>query len=131
VDWGDPEQVRQLNVQQRPGPRNALGHVKFVLPNSYNIYLHDTPSARLFSRGGRAFSHGCVRVDDPEKLAQYVLRDDGAWTASRIDEAMASGVEQHVKLNDAIPVHIVYFTAWVDERGGLHFGPDIYKYDAR
>jgi L,D-transpeptidase YcbB len=130
VDWGDPGQVRQLNVQQRPGPRNALGHVKFLMPNSYNIYLHDTPSTRLFSRGGRAFSHGCVRVDDPEKLAQYVLRDDGAWTASRIDQAMASGIEQHVKLHDAIPVHIVYFTAWVDERGGLHFGPDIYKYDA-
>lgn len=129
VDWGNPAEVRQLALRQRPGPRNALGHVKFLLPNSYDVYLHDTPSVRLFSRGGRAFSHGCVRVDEPEKLAAYVLRDDEAWDESRIDRAMQSGIELSVRLHESIPVHIVYFTAWVDEGGGLHFGPDVYKYD--
>jgi murein L,D-transpeptidase YcbB/YkuD len=129
VDWSNAAEVRKLAVRQRPGPRNALGHVKFLLPNSYNVYLHDTPSVRLFARGGRAFSHGCVRVDAPERLAQYVLRDAAAWDDARIDRAMQAGVEQQVRLEETIPVHIVYFTAWVDDGGGLHFGPDIYKYD--
>jgi L,D-transpeptidase YcbB len=129
VDWSNPDEVRRLALRQRPGPRNSLGQVKFLLPNDHGIYLHDTPSVRLFSRPARAFSHGCIRVDDPEKLAEYVLRDPATWDEPRIQRAMASGVEQQVKLNESIPVHIVYFTAWVDERGGLHFAPDIYKYD--
>jgi murein L,D-transpeptidase YcbB/YkuD len=129
VNWDDPQELKQLAFRQRPGPNNALGHVKFLFPNEHNVYLHDTPADQLFARPGRAFSHGCVRVEEPEALAKYVLRDDPAWTDEAIKTAMLSGDEKHVKLKAEIPVHIVYFTAWVDANGGLHFQPDVYGYD--
>jgi L,D-transpeptidase YcbB len=131
VDWDDPQELRGLAFRQRPGSLNALGQVKFLFPNPFDVYLHDTPADTLFSRQSRAFSHGCMRVEEPEKLAQYVLRDDAEWDVERMNAAMHSGVEKHVKLKDKIPVHIVYFTAWVDEGGGLHFQPDIYSYDKK
>ena len=131
VNWGDPGELRQLAFRQRPGANNALGHVKFLFPNDYDVYLHDTPADSLFQRQGRAFSHGCVRVEEPEVLAKYVLRGYSEWDEPRILQAMHSGDERHVKLNEKIPVHITYFTAWVDQNGGLHFQPDIYGYDAR
>ena len=130
VDWGDTESLKQLSVRQRPGAQNALGHVKFLFPNPYDVYLHDTPADALFSRQGRALSHGCVRVEEPETLAKYVLRDYAEWPTDRILTAMHSGNEQHVKLKASIPVHIVYFTAWVDDDGGMHFLQDVYGYDA-
>jgi L,D-transpeptidase YcbB len=123
--------VKELAFRQRPGADNALGHVKFVFPNPYNVYLHDTPADRLFERRGRAFSHGCVRVEQPEALASYVLRGDPDWDQPRIAEAMQRGVEQAVKLRAPIPVHIVYFTAWVDAGGGIQFRSDVYGYDHR
>ena len=131
VDWDDKggDALKGLVFRQRPGASNALGHVKFLFPNSYNVYLHDTPADALFAKPGRAFSHGCVRVEEPEKLAKYVLRDRPEWDETKLFAAMKSGDEQHVKLKDKIPVHIVYFTSWVDEKGGLHFQPDIYGYD--
>ena len=128
-DWDDAEQLKHLAFRQRPGPGNALGRVKFLFPNEFDVYLHDTPSDDLFARPGRAFSHGCVRVEEPEALAKYILRGDQDWDDARILEAMQSGVETHVRLKAAIPVHIVYFTAWVDDNGGLHFQPDVYGYD--
>ena len=131
VDWDDESQLRQLAFRQRPGPGNALGRVKFLFPNEYDVYLHDTPSDSLFARPGRAFSHGCVRVEEPEALAKYILRGYSEWDDDRILEAMHSGVEKHVKLTASVPVHIVYFTAWVDDKGGLHFQPDIYGYDSK
>ena len=118
-------------MRQKPGAQNALGHVKFLFPNPYDVYLHDTPADSLFSRQGRALSHGCVRVEEPETLANYVLRGYSEWPTEKILTAMNAGDEQHVKLKDAIPVHIVYFTAWVDDDGGMHFQPDVYGYDAR
>jgi murein L,D-transpeptidase YcbB/YkuD len=129
VDWDSADAVRGLVFRQKPGDGNALGHVKFLFPNPYNVYLHDTPADALFAKPGRAFSHGCVRVEEPEKLAKYVLKDDPEWDDESIFAAMRSGVEKHVKLKKKIPVHITYFTAWVDENGGLHFQPDIYGYD--
>jgi murein L,D-transpeptidase YcbB/YkuD len=105
--------------------------VKFLIPNAFNVYLHDTPADALFARSRRAFSHGCVRVEEPEALASYVLRDRPEWTTERISSAMNAGVEKYVQLDNTIPVHIVYFTTWVDERGGLYFLPDVYGYDAR
>jgi murein L,D-transpeptidase YcbB/YkuD len=130
VDWDDADQLKRLAFRQRPGPDNALGHVKFLFPNEFDVYLHDTPADKLFARPGRAFSHGCIRVEEPEALAQYILRGYPEWDDASIHEAMHSGVEQHVKLEETIPVHIVYFTAWVDDQGGLHFQPDVYGYDA-
>jgi murein L,D-transpeptidase YcbB/YkuD len=129
VDWEDPIALKKVVLRQQPGPGNALGSVKFLFPNSFDVYMHDTPADRLFARPSRAFSHGCVRVAEPEALARYVLRDQPEWDAENISVAMGSGTERHVKLNRKIPVHIVYFTAWVDEQGRLQSAPDIYKYD--
>jgi len=129
VNWDNPESLKGLAFRQRPGASNALGHVKFLFPNQYNVYLHDTPADALFAKPGRAFSHGCVRVEEPETLAKYVLKGYPEWTDENISAAMSAGVEKYVKLKEKIPVHIAYFTAWVDENGGLHFQPDIYGYD--
>jgi murein L,D-transpeptidase YcbB/YkuD len=130
VNWNDQEEIQQLVFRQRPGANNALGHVKFLFPNPYSVYLHDTPADNLFGRRSRALSHGCVRVEEPETLAKYVLRGDPDWDEPRIFAAMHAGVEKHVKLRDTLPVHLVYFTAWADERG-LHFRPDVYGYDRK
>jgi murein L,D-transpeptidase YcbB/YkuD len=130
VNWDDPAELESLAFRQRPGAANALGHVKFVLPNPYGVYLHDTPADSLFDRDGRAFSHGCVRVEEPRALAEYVLRGRPEWPAARIEQAMRSGTERRVPLERAIPVHVAYFTAWVDVTGTLKFEPDIYGFDA-
>ena len=129
VNWDDAGQLRRLAFRQRPGPGNALGRVKFLFPNAFDVYLHDTPAHALFARPARALSHGCVRIEEPETLARYVLRGYPEWDDTQIGQAMQAGVEKHVKLKEKIPVHIVYFTAWVDENGGLHFYPDVYGYD--
>ncbi len=118
-------------IRQKPGTENSLGLVKFMFPNTYNIYLHDTPAKDLFNRTNRAFSHGCVRVSEPVKLAAYLLRDQPEWTESRIDEAMHSGEEKYVNLKTKVPVYITYFTAWVDPKGKLNFRKDIYDNDQR
>ena len=129
VDWSDPEALKGFAFRQRPGSGNALGNVKFLFPNAHNVYLHDTPADSLFGKPTRAFSHGCIRVEEPETLAKYVLRDYPEWDESSIFKAMQAGTERHVKLKEKVPVHIVYFTSWVDENGGLHFQPDVYGYD--
>ena len=130
VNWDDPEELKALAFRQKPGAGNALGHVKFLFPNPYDVYLHDTPADALFARSGRAFSHGCVRVEQPEALARWVLKDSPEWTDAKIVEAMHAGEEQHVKLKQPIPVHIVYFTAWADDAGSVRLVPDAYGYDA-
>ncbi len=118
-------------VRQKPGPSNALGGVKFLFPNSYNIYLHDTPSRSLFGQDQRAFSHGCIRLQEPAKLARYLLRNEPRWDSSSIAKAMRSGKEQYVTLKDPIPVFIGYFTAWVDRDGKLNFRDDVYGHDKK
>ncbi len=118
-------------IRQKPGPGNALGRVKFLFPNSFNIYFHDTPSKSLFEKDKRAFSHGCIRLQEPEKLANYVLRNQPEWTPEKIREAMDSGEEKFVKVKDPIPVIITYYTAWVDENGKMNFREDIYGHDGR
>ncbi len=118
-------------VRQRPGPDNALGLVKFLFPNSYNIYLHDTPAKSLFDESSRAFSHGCIRLSDAEKLANYLLKNDTAWTSEKIHAAMNLGKEKFVTLKKSEMVFIVYFTAWVDSQGQLNFRKDLYNRDKR
>ena len=118
-------------IVQEPGPGNALGRVKFLFPNSYSIYLHDTPSKGAFARENRALSHGCVRLSDPRRLAAYLLRTDTSWTAERIEAAMDRKTELGVPVRPRLPVVIGYFTAWVDEDGRLNFRDDIYGHDAR
>ena len=116
-------------VRQKPGLDNSLGKVKFLFPNSFNIYLHDTPAKELFNKDIRAYSHGCIRVADAEKMANYLLKDNNKWAPEKINEAMNSGKEQYVKLNDPVPVFITYYTAWVDQNRVLNFRDDIYGHD--
>jgi len=119
------------NVRQKPGPWNSLGGVKFLFPNSYNIYLHDTPAKSLFGESSRAFSHGCIRLAEPAKLAAWLLREDAQWTPEKIQKAMHTGVEKWVSVKYPFRVFIVYFTAWVDSQGNLNFRKDIYDRDGR
>jgi murein L,D-transpeptidase YcbB/YkuD len=118
-------------IRQRPGPKNSLGKVKFLFPNSFNIYFHDTPAKSLFSRDKRAYSHGCIRLSDPEKMAQYLLRNQPEWTPERIQSAMNAGEEKYVKLEKKVPVVITYYTAWVADNGQLNFREDIYNHDEK
>ncbi len=116
-------------IRQKPGGDNSLGKVKFLFPNSFNIYFHDTPAKSLFNKDVRAYSHGCIRLSDPEKLADYLLKDDSKWTSAKIKEAMNSGEEQSVAVKNPVPVFITYYTAWVDDKGMLNFRTDIYGHD--
>ena len=116
-------------IRQKPGNKNSLGKVKFLFPNSFNIYFHDTPAKSLFNSDVRAFSHGCIRLKDPEKLADYLLINDPAWTPEKINKTMKSNNEKFVSLKNPFPVFITYYTAWVDENGQLNFRNDIYGHD--
>lgn len=118
-----------FRLQQASGPRNALGRVKFMFPNKYNIYIHDTPSKSLFKKASRVFSHGCVRVQDPLKLAEVLLGPEGT-NRSSIDSIVNRGKRRVVKLKTPIPVHISYLTAWVNKDGSVHFRRDVYGRDA-
>jgi len=119
-----------LRIRQRPGANNALGLVKFVFPNSYNVYMHDTPATELFARSRRDFSHGCIRLERPADLAAWVLRDNPGWNAERIQAAMNGATPQQANLVHPIPVLIVYGTVIVLEDGVVHFYDDIYGHDA-
>ena len=116
-------------IRQRPGPGNALGKVKFIFPNSFNMYFHDTPSKSLFGRDKRAFSHGCIRLSEPQKMAEWLLRNDPEWNTEKIVSAMNQTTEKFVKLKEAIPVFIIYYTAWVNNDGQLNFRDDVYQHD--
>ena len=117
-----------MAVRQRPGPTNALGLVKFLFPNPFNVYLHDTPGDALFAKPLRALSHGCVRLEKPEELARFVLRGS-EWGDGAIARAMGSGREQFVTLPAPVPLRIAYFTTWVDPDGTVRFAPDVYRHD--
>jgi L,D-transpeptidase YcbB len=118
-----------VRVRQLPGPGNALGTVKFMLPNQNNVYLHDTPDKQLFSRSTRAFSHGCIRVAAPAILAQWLLGNDPAWTAERIAGAMDGKEPLQVNLAEPVRVYIVYGTAIAREDGTVLFLDDLYGLD--
>jgi murein L,D-transpeptidase YcbB/YkuD len=135
----DPGYLERNNIEmdeeggryrQRPGKGNSLGLVKFVFPNHFNVYLHDTPAHALFDRIERDFSHGCVRLERPMDLAKYVLRDQPEWTNDKISAAMHAGVERSVNLKEPLPIYLVYFTAW-EEDGVLKTVPDVYGHDRR
>jgi murein L,D-transpeptidase YcbB/YkuD len=120
-----------LSIRQKPGPKNALGLVKFIFPNQHNVYLHSTPSQELFSRTRRDFSHGCIRVEDPVALAEWALQANGGWTKDKITAAMNSGTDSlQVNLTQKIPVLILYGTAVVPPGGQVYFFEDIYRHDA-
>jgi murein L,D-transpeptidase YcbB/YkuD len=118
-----------IGVRQRPGDVNALGTVKFIFPNAYGVYLHDTPTKSTFRRANRAESHGCVRLADASSLATWLLRSDSAWTAERMKKAMASPKPIDVTLIQGVPVRLVYETAVPREDGGVDFIADVYGRD--
>jgi lipoprotein-anchoring transpeptidase ErfK/SrfK/uncharacterized protein YcfL len=116
-------------VRQRPGADNALGKVKFLFPNDFNIYMHDTPEKGFFSKSERDLSHGCIRLSNALEMAYFLLRNYPAWPKGKIDSAMNSEHQQFVKLTSTVPVIITYYTAWVDNKGVLRFAGDIYGRD--
>jgi murein L,D-transpeptidase YcbB/YkuD len=131
VDWAAVSARNfPYRLRQRPGMYNALGRVKFMFPNKFSVYLHDTPSRELFGRDARAFSSGCIRLAAPLDLAELLLSDQPSWPRSAIDAAVASGIEQTVRLGRQVPVHLLYWTAWIDrDDGQLHFRDDVYGRD--
>jgi len=132
VDWLNVNvNDAPLRIRQDPGKKNALGRVKFIFPNNYSVYLHDTPSRKLFSRNTRALSHGCVRVENPLKLAEVLLSNSPSWTPEDLHKHANRTKTKVIKLDQPIPVHITYMTAWVDDRGVTQFRPDIYKRDSQ
>jgi murein L,D-transpeptidase YcbB/YkuD len=129
VDWFNVD-MRRIQIKQPPGERNALGSIKFMFPNPYAVYLHDTPSKSFFERDYRALSHGCMRVMNPWEFAQALLDHDPEVSADRL-RGMVGGRETRVDLTEKIPVHITYFTAWVNANGELVLHDDVYGHDAR
>jgi murein L,D-transpeptidase YcbB/YkuD len=132
VNWKDPLiNPNSYNVVQQPGKDNALGMAKFIMPNKMNIYLHDTPNHNLFNKSNRALSHGCVRLDDPDKLAEYLLKDQRGWDKEAINNVMHSEQTQTVFLKKPYHVQIEYRTAWVDDNGLVNFRDDVYGHDKK
>ena len=130
IDWSRiTANTLAYRFRQEPGPLNPLGRIKFMLPNKFDVYLHDTPSKRLFSESVRTFSHGCIRIEKPIELAEYLLRDDPGWTREKLLAAIEKGTEQTILIPHPLDVHFLYLTAWVDEEGVLQFRNDVYKRD--
>ena len=118
------------NLRQEPGEMNALGRIKFMLPNSYDVYLHDTPARELFLKESRSFSSGCIRLERPLELAAYLLKETAFSDRSHLESALKAETAKSIKLPRSFPVHLLYWTAWVDSAGALHFRPDIYGRDS-
>ena len=131
VDWSRVNESNfSFTLRQAPGVNNALGRIKFMFPNKHNVYIHDTPARELFKKTERGFSSGCIRIEKPIDLAEYVLKNDSKWTRGKIIEAINTGKEQTLRLPETIPVHILYWTAWADDKGAIQFRNDIYERDA-
>jgi L,D-transpeptidase YcbB len=120
----------KISIRQPPGEGNALGRIKFMFPNQHSVYLHDTPSRSLFASGRRAYSHGCVRLDQPFRFAELVLGKEQGWTEARVRGLIGKG-ERLIKLSEPIPIHLAYFTTYVDENGRLVTRDDLYGYNRR
>jgi murein L,D-transpeptidase YcbB/YkuD len=122
----------RLAVRQKPGPTNALGLVKLMFPNEFNVYLHSTPASELFSRTRRDFSHGCIRVEKPAELTAWALRNNAGWTVERVRQSMENGQDNvTISLNRQVPVYIVYASALAYENDEVHFYDDIYGHDLK
>ncbi len=134
IDWSrvSPSEMARFKLRQDPGPTNALGRVKFVFPNHYSVYLHDTPAKKLFSEQTRSFSHGCIRVSEPEKLAVFLLDEKGSqWDIQRVNDLIKLGQRKVLRIRPPLPVHITYQTAWVDKSDQIIFNGDVYERDEK
>jgi murein L,D-transpeptidase YcbB/YkuD len=119
-----------LRLRQEPGKKNALGQIKFMFPNKFAVYLHDTPQKSLFTKVQRDFSSGCIRVEDARTLANYLLSDSPEWTEQTLTANIEAGRRQVVRIPEPITIHLLYMTAWIDGNGLLQFRSDIYQRDA-
>ncbi len=130
IDWESAaENGLNYHLRQDPGPDNALGLVKFEFQNTEDVYMHDTPAKNLFDVDIRDFSHGCIRLENPFALVEYLMKDDPDWNEQHMQEILDSGKPNHVKVTHPIPIFITYITAWVDDEGRLNFRDDIYQQD--
>jgi murein L,D-transpeptidase YcbB/YkuD len=130
IDWRSVTRENiSFRLRQKPGPRNPLGRIKFMFPNIHDIYMHDTPVRGLFSLTVRTYSHGCIRIEKPLELADYLLREHPEWTRDEIAAALKKGEERTIRLDHPVLVHLLYWTAWADEDGRVHFREDIYERD--
>lgn len=132
INWAgiSPARMAQYRLRQDPGPWNSLGNIKFVFPNPYAVYMHDTPGKSLFSHSRRDFSHGCIRVSNPSGLAAFVLEGTAEkWSLEKINTILKSGKRQIIRLPTPLPVHITYQTTWVDKNGMIYFNEDLYDQD--
>ncbi len=132
VDWRQWDASNMpFRFRQPPGDANALGRVKFMFPNEHAVYLHDTPTRNLFNRGVRAFSHGCVRVENPVEFSDALLAFEESLNGARIKKLIGGGQNGSLPMKRHVPVHLTYFTVWVDDGGDLQRRPDIYGHDAK
>lgn len=134
INWQNVSKgrMRGFKLRQDPGPWNALGKIKFVFPNKYSVYMHDTPAPNLFKRAQRNFSHGCIRVSDPLALAIFVLESqEGGWVKEKVMELYNQDSRKVIRLSHPVPVHITYLTSWVDKDGTINFNSDIYARDEK
>ncbi|MGH9199558.1 MAG: L,D-transpeptidase family protein, partial [Acidimicrobiia bacterium] len=130
LDW-DRTDIRNLNIYQPPGPDNVLGKLKFVFPNKHDVYMHDTTQKSLFAKTVRAESHGCMRVQNPDQLAELILAHDKGWSSARVQSTFDAGDDNHIALDQKIPVYITYFTLRVNDDGSFSTFNDLYGHDAR
>jgi murein L,D-transpeptidase YcbB/YkuD len=129
INWSQYSRRKfPFRLRQKPGKRNALGRIKFMFPNKYSVYIHDTPSKANFGRASRYFSHGCMRVKDPLALAAVILNPEG-WSRKKINAVVRSGKRTVKRLKSQIPVHVAYLTAWVNKDGSIHYRRDVYGRD--
>jgi murein L,D-transpeptidase YcbB/YkuD len=132
IDWSAlSENNFPYRLRQEPGPRNPLGRIKFMFPNKHSVYLHDTSDPQLFGRERRGFSHGCIRIEKPMEMADFVMRGSREWPRSKIEAVLKTKETTVAYLPRPIPVHILYFTAWGNGDGTVHFLEDIYRRDER
>jgi L,D-transpeptidase YcbB len=131
INWDKYDNSVPYDFRQKPGKNNSLGKMKFMFPNNYHIYLHDPPAKNLFGDSKRAFSHGCIRVENPKRLALFLLRNDGNWSDEKVDKVLETDEQTGIRINPTVPVYIAYFTAWVDNKGQLNFRNDLYNLDQK
>jgi murein L,D-transpeptidase YcbB/YkuD len=134
IDWAKVlrnGETKKYKFMQPPGPRNALGKIKFKFPNRYAVYLHDTPTKKLFKKGRRSFSHGCIRVAKPNALLATFAPHEQSVNFNSTQHILKGKKKTQLNLSKHVPVHIVYLTAWINSDGLLHYRPDIYNYDSK
>jgi murein L,D-transpeptidase YcbB/YkuD len=132
IDWSQHSQNNfPYRLRQEPGPRNPLGRIKFMFPNKHSVYLHDTSDPQLFRKERRGYSHGCIRIEKPMDMAEFVMRGSKDWSREKVAAVLKTKVTTVAYLPKPIPVHILYFTAWGNGDGTVHFLEDIYRRDER